>query len=212
MRNRDRKKKLSERTTKIIDRNTPGKIFRKAFLATYFTTAAIGGIYTISSACNEPEKMEIENAKKGEKNRTKKGEFKKPKKLSEAEKKKLNKELLNAANIGDAKEAERLLYAGADIEAKTSMGWTPLMMAAGDITTDEVVKLLVKEGADVSVSNDNGTTPLMIAARNGRISNVKLLISSGADIHAEDKNGKTALDKAKQTGMMKTVEVLENYE
>ena len=65
---------------------------------------------------------------------------------------KLNKGLINAAFKGDSIEAEALLQAGADVDAKSNSDQTVLMYAAMRGHT-EVMQLLLKAGADVNVKN-----------------------------------------------------------
>ncbi len=53
----EKKKKISERTTKIIARNrSRGDTFRKIFFAGYLGTIAVGSLYAVQ-ACNEPVNM-----------------------------------------------------------------------------------------------------------------------------------------------------------
>jgi ankyrin repeat protein len=57
-----------------------------------------------------------------------------------------------------------LLDHGADVNAKTWRGGTPLMQAVSADEAD-MVRLLLDRGADVSVRNENGTTALDIARK-----------------------------------------------
>ena len=72
-----------------------------------------------------------------------------------------------------------LLEHGADINAQSHGGWTPLQRASryGRL---EVVRLLLEHGADVEVKNNGGKTALQEAADMGRDEVVKLLREHGA--------------------------------
>jgi hypothetical protein len=76
----------------------------------------------------------------------------------------LNDDLLEAAFRGDLGEVRRLLDKGADVNAKSGIGWTPLHAAAfcGHL---DVVKFLVERGADIDAKDINGETPLDLARR-----------------------------------------------
>ena len=75
---------------------------------------------------------------------------------------KLNKALIKSVFAGDSIEAEALLQAGADVDAKSSSGHTVLMYAAIRDHT-ETVQLLLDAGADVNVKDNDGETALMKA-------------------------------------------------
>lgn len=94
----------------------------------------------------------------------------------------------------DALEAAQLLVSmGADVNAASASGWTPLH-AAAFIGADKLVAFLVENGADVNVRNGCGQTPLSLAWRSStaglvalelptdiRESTAKLLESLGAN-------------------------------
>ncbi len=71
-------------------------------------------------------------------------------------------------------------------------GWTPLIYAATG-GQDAIVEYLVAEGANVNAVSPNGTSALMMAVREGKGSTVTLLIAKGADVNARNQNGATAL-------------------
>ncbi len=70
--------------------------------------------------------------------------------------------ILGAVNIGDIKLVEQHLAAGADVNAKDSVRWTPLHHAAFE-GYKEVGELLIAKGADVNATADTGATPLDLA-------------------------------------------------
>jgi ankyrin repeat protein len=99
-----------------------------------------------------------------------------------------------AEQEADALEAARLLVGmGADVNAASASGWTPLH-AAAFIGADKLVAFLVENGAKLNVRNGCGQTPLSLAWRSStaglvalelptdiRESTAKLLESLGAD-------------------------------
>lgn len=115
--------------------------------------------------------------------------------------------LTNAARKGDTKETERLIAAGADVNAKDRTGLTPLFVAAG-MGKKEVVELLISKGADVNAKGPHGLTPLHSAAYFGKKEVVESLISGGADVNAKDSKGKTPLDYAKERSLTSIVSLL----
>ena len=90
--------------------------------------------------------------------------------------------------------AKFLVSAGANVNAKNSVGQTPLLWCSDRVDT---AKFLVSRGADVNAKDEWGHTLLHNAARHGYINMVKFLVSAGADVDARDENGYTPLDVAK---------------
>ena len=87
---------------------------------------------------------------------------------------------------------EILLDHGADIEAKTMILSTPLIVAACN-ENFECVKLLLSKGANIEHRDENGKNALHHASHGCRLCAIAL-IDSGANINAIDYNGDTALD------------------
>ena len=84
--------------------------------------------------------------------------------------------LLFAALSNDKPSFYYLLEHGADPNAKTSQGYTPLMLLEQSETDDpEMALALIKHGARVSEVAPDGTTALFYAKRKGNTSSVKLL-------------------------------------
>jgi len=89
--------------------------------------------------------------------------------------------------------ADRLLQAGADVNAANEFGATALYAAAAHSDAAMTEKLLAA-GADPNVALTSGETALMEAARRGNLPTVRALLSSKADINAkETKGGQNAL-------------------
>jgi ankyrin repeat protein len=107
----------------------------------------------------------------------------------------------------DKRDIESLVSQGADVNAKTDGGYTPLHFTAVADENVEIVKFLVSQGADINVKTDTGSTPLHVAAVNGGVEIVKFLVAQGADVNAKNKVG-TPLDMAKQNENTVVVEYL----
>ena len=94
---------------------------------------------------------------------------------------------------GTPQEVDAAIKAGADVNAKSSYGRTPLLWATWRNYNTEVVSLLIKAGADVNAS---GGMPLLWAVKYARLDNMALLIEAGADVNARNDDGNTPLIEA----------------
>jgi ankyrin repeat protein len=97
----------------------------------------------------------------------------------------LDRELRVAVQENNLPEVSRFLSSGADVNAKDSSGWTPLIWACcqGHV---QVAKELLDHGADIEAKNRYGETPLHWASRNGHVRVFQALLDHGADIEAKD--------------------------
>lgn len=96
-----------------------------------------------------------------------------------------NEDLLVAARKGDLPAVRALLERGADVNAKTAYGATPLSYAS-DKGHVEVVRLLLERGADPNAKDTfYGATPISWAAGNKHAEIVRLLLKHGAKGAAE---------------------------
>jgi ankyrin repeat protein len=100
--------------------------------------------------------------------------------------------LLTAVLHNDLKETERLLSAGADVNALDSDHTSALRLAV--VTADgEMVALLLSKGAEPDVVDEEGVTALMDACSLGRGEVAGTLIEAGANVNARAKDGATPL-------------------
>jgi ankyrin repeat protein len=118
--------------------------------------------------------------------------------------------LTRAAKACDVPAAKLLLSRGASVDAATSQGLTPLLVAAGSgwAITDtrgrfrnekqciEVAGMLLDAGASINAANADGQSSLHAAARLDMKEFVSYLGGRGADPAIKDRRGFTALDIA----------------
>ena len=111
--------------------------------------------------------------------------------------------------VGHEDTVQMLLAYGADVNAKTDEGVTPLLYAAlnGHL---KVVDLLIKHGADVNARGTRGNSALILAAREGHFQVVKRLLEANATSGITDEIGKTALDHARERGHIEVVKMFES--
>jgi ankyrin repeat protein len=106
--------------------------------------------------------------------------------------------LMYAAAYGTLDAMKVLLEAGADVNAKSDIGATALMLC---ITDAAKAKLLISKGADVTAKSKPGRTALLIAAMSdGTGETVKLLVSKGANPGDADEQGINTLIAAAGSG------------
>ena len=88
-----------------------------------------------------------------------------------------------AAYWDDAETVDRLIAAGANVDAANDLMVTPLALASSNGNAAIVGKLL-RAGADPNAAGETGVTPLMEAARTGSLGALRVLMESGADANA----------------------------
>jgi len=116
----------------------------------------------------------------------------------------------DAATEGNIEAVKQHLTAGAEVNAKVNLGWTPLHYTARG-GHKEVAKLLIAKGADLNAKNDNGYTPLHWPAGRGHKEVVELLIAKGADLNAKNMFGETPLDAAIRLRRTGTADLLRKH-
>jgi ankyrin repeat protein len=101
--------------------------------------------------------------------------------------------LISAVSRNDVATTERLLQAGADVNAANEFGATALYAAAAHADPAMAERLLAA-GADANAPLLSGETPLMEAARRGNLATVQALLARKANPNAQEGNGgQTAL-------------------
>ncbi|KAK9890720.1 hypothetical protein WA026_012068 [Henosepilachna vigintioctopunctata] len=110
-----------------------------------------------------------------------------------------------AAVSGKLKIVEILIKYGADINAVSDTGSTPVRSACF-MTHFEVVKYLVERGADINQANYNGGTCLINSVQSSPL--CEFLLKNGADVNARDIQNKTALHYAIQEHRLETTKLL----
>lgn len=115
--------------------------------------------------------------------------------------------LVEAVQRGAAETVAALIDAGADINARTPNGRTPLMFAAvtGNV---RIVEMLLKSGADVNAQALDGSTALIKACLWGHADTVEQLLAYGADRELESDDGWTPVSIAVQQGQDQIIRLL----
>jgi ankyrin repeat protein len=113
--------------------------------------------------------------------------------------------LCYAAEFGDLRMTQALIFYGAVVNARDPFGNTALHWAAQKGSSD-VIQALLDAKAVVDAQNKQGVTPLMMAAKSGQVMAARLLLKSGADPKKQDFTGRDALGWAEgkpaiQTGL-----------
>jgi uncharacterized protein len=114
-----------------------------------------------------------------------------------------------ACAAGERERAERLLEEGADVNAYTPDGWTPIHLAAF-FGHAKVAELLLACGANVTAvsKNPTGNTPLHAALAGSHPIVAGLLIGSGADVNAADSAGWRPLHLAAANNNLDAIKAL----
>ena len=101
-----------------------------------------------------------------------------------------------------------LIDAGADIEAKSGNGRSPLLLAC-EVGKLDALKILVEAGAAVCATDSQGDTCLILATSFGHTEIVRYLVGlKEVDVNYQGRNNDTALHNAVDDGLRDVVEVL----
>jgi ankyrin repeat protein len=112
-----------------------------------------------------------------------------------------------ATGEGKKEVIEFLLSKGADVNAKSYLGNTPLHWAMTNKDV-EIARLILSAGGDVNAFADKGVTPLHLAATVGAIEGASLLLENGANVNAQSEGGGTPLHMAVLAGKEAMVKLL----
>lgn len=114
-----------------------------------------------------------------------------------------------AAFFGHRAAAERLIAAGADLNAvsRNALRNTPLHAAVAGGHVD-VSLMLIEAAADVNVADAGGHTPFHIAAEAGYVPVARALFARGADAHVVDAEDRTPLSRAVAKGHTEIVDLI----
>jgi ankyrin repeat protein len=102
-----------------------------------------------------------------------------------------------ASRAGRLEVVRLLLERGADLSARTNIGFTPLHRASS-LDHTEVVRELVAHGADINAQADNGRSPLIITSAKGHLAAATVLLNAGAELALLDNAGDSALQWAER--------------
>ena len=100
-----------------------------------------------------------------------------------------------AAQAGAMKCARWLLSHGAEVDAETVSGLTPLHLATDH---SAMIWLLAENGADLNAADTKGRTPLHHATYDGMLEAAEVLIVLGASVRKLNKGGRTPLGVARK--------------
>ena len=136
--------------------------------------------------------------------------------------------LTSAAFFGSTKSLEKLLSAGANVNASSAGVTTALVASVWNSQRDwdkflqggersrfqrnckqkECMQMLIQSGADVNAQTKSGDSALMKGSANGYKECVSLLLEAGADVNAQTKSGDSALMKGSANGYKECVSLL----
>jgi hypothetical protein len=118
-----------------------------------------------------------------------------------------DRELLQAARMGDFALVERLLQAGANRDPRNEAGETPLLVA---IQTGHraVARRMIEAGADINAQARNLDTPWLLAGARGEAELLTLMIPKGPDLSIRNRFGGNALIPACERAHVEAAKVL----
>ena len=109
--------------------------------------------------------------------------------------------------------ANILLAAGADIEDRDAMGFSPLLLTCGKETKgfQQLAMKLIRHGANVNIHDPLGWTPLCLAVSAGNTELVKALLEQGADIYVKTRKNESVFDLAKKFHHQDMIKLLHEH-
>lgn len=113
-----------------------------------------------------------------------------------------------AVRAGNLEEVARLIAQGVAVDARDSLGSTPLIDAAWTGNA-EICQFLIEHGADVNAQHrEAGSTALEYAVLTGRVAVVKLLLAASARVDTPYRDQQTVLHLAAARGNLQIAELL----
>ncbi|MFE7110151.1 ankyrin repeat domain-containing protein [Streptomyces sp. NPDC057575] len=111
----------------------------------------------------------------------------------------LDRDLLHAAEAGDADAVRTALAAGAAVETRDAHLRTPLLLAA---LADHVAvaEALVAAGADPNAQDDRLDSPWLVTGVTGSVAMMRALLPAGPDLKVTNRFGGTSLIPASERG------------
>ena len=122
----------------------------------------------------------------------------------------LDYNLMIASSRGNDQEINRLIEKGADINAETEEGATPLTFAISNNRLS-AVKTLINYNPQLNTITRAGESPLLIAVKNNNFEITEVLIRAGAEIDFKDPYGATPLHYSAINGNPDLVDLLLYY-
>ena len=113
-----------------------------------------------------------------------------------------------ACYSGDIYAVQRLVKAGADINAKRDDGNITALWGASSMGHFEIVKYLLEQNAGVDIQDDSFGTPLYVASENGCVSVVRQLLAAAANVNLFGGLHCRPLNAAAYSGHTEVVELL----
>lgn len=101
--------------------------------------------------------------------------------------------IVRAVITGEIDLVEKLICAGAHVNAKAHFGGISALTEACSLGIKPITLLLLKSKADINQQDGSGKTPLMCACARGDLEIAQILIEKGADKKLKDSIGMTAL-------------------
>jgi ankyrin repeat protein len=102
-------------------------------------------------------------------------------------------------------EIQKIINSGANVNAQSILGFTPLHVAVID-NRPEIVQLLLEHGANINaVTNKEKQSPLHLAIIANNLNMLQILIEKGADITLEMNDGTTSAQLALKKGNMSII-------
>ena len=101
-------------------------------------------------------------------------------------------QLVRACALQDTAEAKRLIGQGITLDARDSLGFTPLTITSA-MNNVFLTELLLEKGADANLADAAGRMPVHHAAAKGNVIILKILANHGAELDARDNRSKTPL-------------------